>query len=390
MLQRTAHVDECHSIADLRALARRRLPKLVFDYLEGGADDEITSRRNTTAFDEYELIPRYLVDVAKVDTRTRVLGQSVDWPVITSPTGMSRLFHRHGERAAACAASRSGTMYSLSTLATLSIEDIGRCCAGPKLFQVYVLKDRELNKELMERCRAAGFGALALTVDVPVAGNRERDRRSGMMLPPKIDLMRLLDLMAHPHWTLSYLTNPPFQLANIAHRVAAGGENSTLLRYVNEQLSPSVTWDDAAWMIQQWNGPFAIKGLLSADDARRAVAIGASAIMISNHGGRQLDGVPAPIDLLPEFVAAVDGRAEVLLDGGIRRGTHVVKALALGARACMIGRPYLYGLAAGGEAGVRRALHILREEIERCMRLLGACRLTDLDTQLARRRGVPA
>ena len=376
----------CHNVADLRKLAKKRLPAPMFHYIDGAAEDEWTLRHNTTAFDQYELVPRYLVDVHEIDTSTMVLGQSIEWPVLCAPTGMSRLFHHEGERAVARAAAKTGTIYSLSSLSSVSIEDVAVVSDGPKVFQIYVFRDRELNREFIHRSKEAGYAALCLTIDVPVPGNRERDLRTGMTIPPALTLMSILDIARHPRWAWHQVTREPVVLANVVHKIAEGSTSvSTLAQYIHSQFDPTVTWQDAAWMIKEWDGPFAIKGILTAADAKRAMEIGASAVMVSNHGGRQLDGVPAPIEVLPEIVEAVGGGAEVILDGGVRRGGHVLKALALGAKACMIGRPYLYGLAAGGEAGVSRALGILRTEIERDMALLGCRSVGDIDLSCIRR-----
>jgi L-lactate dehydrogenase (cytochrome) len=380
-------VASCHNIADLRELARKQLPAPMFHYIDGAADDEWTLRHNTAAFDEYELAPRYLVDVHEIDTSTTLFGQAIEWPVFCAPTGMSRLFHHEGERAVAEAASRAGTFYSLSSMSSVNIEDIAAATAGPKMFQVYVFRDRGLNREFIQRCKACGYAALCLTVDVPVSGNRERDLRSGMTIPPALSLMSFLDIALHPRWVWHHLTGEPLVLANVVHKIAAGSADiHTLAEYIHSQFDPTVTWKDAAWMIEEWGGPFAIKGILAVDDARQAVEIGASAVIVSNHGGRQLDGVPATIEVLPQIVDAVADRAEVILDGGVRRGSHVLKALALGARACSVGRPYLYGLGAGGKIGVTRALDILRTEIERDMALLGCRRIGDISAKFIRAR----
>ena len=383
---RRNRLERAHNIADLRTLARKRLPAPMFHYIDGAASDEWTLRQNTRAFDQYELVPRYLVDVQEMDTSTTVLGQSIEWPVVCAPTGMSRLFHHEGELAVARAAARSGTLYSLSSLSSVSIEDVAAASDGPKMFQIYVFRDRELNKELIRRSRDAGYVALCLTVDVPVHGNRERDVRTGMTIPPALTLMSLLDIARHPRWAWHQVTGKPVVLANVVHKIAQGSSDvSTLAQYIHSQFDPTVTWRDAAWMIQEWGGPFAIKGLLTAADAKRAVEIGASAVIVSNHGGRQLDGVPAPIEVLPEIIDAVGDRAEVILDGGVRRGGHVLKALALGAKACMVGRPYLYGLGAAGEAGVSRALEILRTEFARDMALLGCRSIEEIRPSCIRR-----
>ncbi len=382
------HLRRCHNIADLRRVARWRLPAPMFHYLDGGADDEVTLRRSCANFDRYELLPRNLVDITNIDASTTVLGQPIAFPVILAPTGMSRLFHWQGERAVARAAARAGTIYSLSTVGTHDIEDVAAHCAGPKWFQIYVFRDRGLVTEFIDRCRAAQYHALCLTIDLALTGNRERDLRTGMTVPPSFGLRSWLQFGLHPMWSVTYLTSPPFTLANVAHRVRAASRDDiqTLHGYIGSQFDRSVTWDDAARMIEQWDGPFAVKGVLTVDDARRAVDIGANAIIVSTHGGRQLDHVPAPIDVLPEIVAAVGDRAEVILDGGVRRGTDVLKALALGARACMTGRGYLYGLGAGGEAGVTKALDILRTEIARDMALLGCRSIEEITSDYVRAR----
>jgi L-lactate dehydrogenase (cytochrome) len=375
-------LKRCYNIARLRELAAKRLPAPMFHYIDGAAGDEWTLRRNTQAFDAYELVPRFLVDVSKIDLSTTVFGQRIEWPVYCSPTAMNRLFQHEGESAVARAAADAGTLYSLSSISTESIEEVAAASKGPKLFQIYVFKDRGLNREFLQRCRDCGYVALALTVDVPVAGNRERDLVTGMTIPPRLSLMSLLDIAAHPRWVWHHLTKAPIELANVRDRIT--GSVTTLVQYFNDQLDRTVTWDDAEWMIREWNGPFAIKGILSAEDAKRAVEAGASAVIISNHGGRQLDSSPAPIEILKEVVDAVEGRAEVILEGGVRRGIHVLKALALGARACAVGRPYLFGLGAGGEAGVRQALSILRRDLERDMTLLGCKNIEEIDLSMVR------
>lgn len=365
-------ITDCNNTADFRKLAKKRLPAPLFHYLDGGADDEVTLRRNSEAFDQVRLIPDVLADLGGMDLSTHVLGQRLDWPVFLSPTGMNRLFHHDGERAVCSAAEKFGTMYSLSTVSTVSIEEIGALTAGPKCFQIYIHKDRGLTREFIERCRAANYAALCLTVDTLVAGNRERDLVTGMAIPPRFTLSSMLSFMLHPVWAWHYLTSEKFQLANVSQRVDDGtGSLISVIDYINRQFDRSITWSDAEELIQAWGGPFAIKGVMSVADAQRAVDIGASAIMVSNHGGRQLDGSTAPFDQLAAIVDAVGDSIEVILDGGIRRGTHVLKALAMGANACMIGRGYLYALAAGGQPAVERALQRLRDEVERDMVLMG-------------------
>ena len=368
----------CFNIADLRLMARRRLPRPIFDFLEGGADDEWTARHNTRGFDHYPLMTRTLVDISKIDTSTRLLGQQIDWPVIIAPTGASELFHHGAESAVARAAADTGTLFSLSTMSNVSLEKIGALNSAPKVFQLYVFKDRSRVEALVERCRQAGFTALCLTVDTPISGNRERDRVNGMAIPPRWSLKNFLQFAIKPGWSLNAALRCRFALANFSDITDA---NLVPLEYVNRQFDRTLTWEDAAWLARLWDGPFAVKGILSADDARRAVDIGATAVWISNHGGRQLDGVPAAVDCLPAVRAAVDDTIEIILDSGVRRGTHVLKALALGANACAIGRPYLYGLAAGGYAGVTHALNLLRAELERDMALAGCTAIADIGPQ---------
>lgn len=383
-----SRLDACHSIADLRAAARRRLPAPMFHYIDGGADDEWTLAHNTDAYGRYALLPNHLRDISTIDLTTRVLGVDLELPFFLAPTGMSRLFHHDKELGVARAASRAGTLYGLSTLATTSLEDVAGASVGPKMFQIYILRDRGLTREFVERCKAAGYTALCLTVDTPLAGNRERDLRNGMTMPPRVSLRNFLSYATSLDWSLNLLLDPDFRLANVAHRVdALGGGAMGLIDYVNGQFDRSVTWEDAAWLVEQWGGPFVIKGLQTPEDARRAVDIGASAIMISNHGGRQLDGAPAPVDCLQPMRDAVGDAIELICDGGIRRGTHVIRAMALGADACSIGRAYLYGLGAGGEAGVDRAIQLLRSEIERSLALMGVDSIRALSGKDVQRLG---
>lgn len=372
-------INTCFNVMDYRKLAKRRLPGPFWDYLEGAADDGYTFDRNMAAFDDYELMPRYLVDVAKIDMTTRVLGQTLKWPVFLAPTGASRMWHPHAEGGAARAAAKAGTLYSLSTVATTTIEDVAAASDGPKMFQIYVLNDSGLNAHLIERCKAAKFSALCLTVDVPNLGNRERDLRNGFSSPPKLTPTTLAKIAMSPRWLAGFARNPDLSFANIKDWITKQQQTTLSTQaYVGAAFDPTVDWDRAAQMIKQWNGPFAIKGILSVEDARRAVEIGATAVMISNHGGRQLDGVPAPIDLIADVADAVGDRIEIIMDSGVRRGTHVIKALARGARAVAIGRPYLYALAAGGEPGVDRMLHFLRLEVRRAMALSGVTSIDEI------------
>ncbi|ANO51864.1 alpha-hydroxy acid oxidase [Woeseia oceani] len=372
-------LQQCYKTDDFRRLAKKRLPAPIFHYIDGGADDEVTLGRNTSAFDDVDLVPNVLAGIDSVDMSVEVLGRKLDMPLFMSPTAMQRLFHHEGETALARTADKLGTMFGVSTLGTRSIEELGAMSAAPKLFQIYVHNDPGLTTSMIERCREAKFDALALTVDTIVAGNRERDYLTGMTTPPKLTPRSLLSFMTHPNWTLNYLAREKFDLPNISASVDAGSKVPvSVMEYLNKELKRTISWDDAANMIAEWGGPFAIKGVMSVDDARRAVDIGASAIMISNHGGRQLDGSRSPIDQLPAIVDAVGGDIEIIVDGGIRRGTHVLKALAMGATACSGGRLYLYALAAAGSQGVRRAMSLLQSEIERGMLLMGCKSIADL------------
>ncbi len=370
-------LDKVFNIEDLRKIARRKLPKPLFNYIDGGADDETNVLGNAKAFDSVRLVPEYLVDMAKIDTTTKVLGREISMPLFLAPTGMTRLFHHDGETAVSKAAAAAGTYYCLSTVGSTSIEDVAGACNGPKCFQIYVMKDRSLTREFIQRCKDANYDALTLTVDIPVAGNRERELRYGFSMPPKLNLAGIIGFAARPGWVYRALTHPKAILANVAHKIPEGSsQNTSLIEYIASQFDPSVTWKDLEWMIAEWGGPFAIKGILSPADARKAVDRGVTAIMVSNHGGRQLDGTLSAFDALGPILDEVGGECEVICDGGIRRGTHVLKALARGATACSMGRPYLYGLAAGGQAGVNKAVELLRAEIVRGMGLIG-CRNID-------------
>lgn len=378
-------LESYFNLDDFRQGAKKRLPRVVFDYIDGGSDDETTLQRNRDGFAGYQLMPRVLRNVENIDLSTRVLGQDIDLPVIMAPTGQTRMFHHLGEKAVARAAARAGTIYSLSSVASTSIEDTALTSEGPKWFQIYVWRDREIIKEFMTRCRESKYQALCLTVDLPVHGNRERDLHNRMTYPIRLRPKTVVDILGHPGWLYRYLTSSKIELANVTgSAVAKSTEGDGLMEYIAKQFDPSVDWDAAAWMIEQWDGPFLIKGILNPEDAKRAVEIGASGIILSNHGGRQLDTTPSPIEMLPEIVQAVSGRAEIILDGGVRRGTDVIKALALGATAVMMGRPYLYALAAGGEAGVDRMFELLRQEISRDMSLLGCTKISDLNPEFIR------
>ena len=387
-------LSSCHNIDDIRTAAKRRLPAPMFHYIDGGSDDEWTLDRNRAAFSDYRLLPECLNDVSTIDLSTPLFGQRLNLPFFLAPTGMSRLFHHGKELATARAAEAAGTLYSLSTLGTTSLEDIAAAISTPKMFQIYILKDRGLTLEFVHRCKAAGYEALCLTVDMAMAGNRERDLRTGMVMPPRFGLKSLWSFATHPVWSMNLALHPDFKLANVAHRVDALGDGAMgLIDYVNSQFDRTVIWSDVEWLRSQWDGPLILKGVLSPADAMRARDIGADGLMISNHGGRQLDGAPAPIDLVRSIRQTVGEPMDLVVDGGIQRGTDIVKALALGANACSLGKAYLYGLAAGGQAGVTRVLELLETEVIRAMTLLGCAAIADISERhihgLVQSRGPP-
>ena len=365
------NVSSCHNIAELRLLAARKRQKPVFHYIDGGADDELTLRRNTAAFDEYELLPSQLSDVSAIDCATSLFGQPIDWPVMISPTGGSKLFHRDGEPAVARAAQKHGMIYSLSTLATTSIEDAASSTDGPKMFQLYIFKDRGLTEEHIERCREAGYVAICLTADTPVAGNRERDFVHGFSARPRSRLRQIGSFARHPGWLYRALVRKDLDMVNITKSRAAQSIEGSIRDFIDEQMDRSLTWKDVEWLRARWDGPLVVKGVQTVEDCRKAADAGATAVMLSNHGGRQLESAPAPVDCIAAVADALRDRLEIICDGGVRRGNHIVKALANGANACSIGRGYLFGLAAGGERGVEHALGILKSEFERTMALVG-------------------
>lgn len=369
----------CRNVEDFRELARRRLPFPVFHYIDGAADDELTKVRNTAAFDDCDLVPSVLAGVESIDMSVEIMGKRVAMPLFLSPTALQRLFHWRGERAVGAAAMKFDTWFGISSLATVSIEEIGATVSSPKLFQLYVHKDKGLNRSMIERCKAAKFDAIALTVDTIVSGNRERCRRTGFSSPPRLTPRSAVSFAAHPGWTLDYLFREKFALPNLETHVDAGTKMAvSVADYFNTMLDQSMDWKAAEAIRADWGGQFCLKGIMSVADAKRAIDIGATAIMVSNHGGRQLDGSRAPFDQLAEIVDAVGDRIEVICDGGVRRGTHVLKALSVGARACSGGRMYLYALAAAGQEGVETALGNLRAEIERGMKLMGVTSVDQL------------
>jgi len=371
------------SVADLRRLARRRLPGGVFDYIDGAAEDERTLAANLTAFSTVGFRPRILRGVAKVETEGPILGRASAYPLVLAPTGFTRVAHPEGELAVARAAARAGIPYTLSTLATRSIEEVRAVSAGRLWFQVYAWRDRGLVKEMVERASGAGYEALVLTVDTAVLGRRERDVRRGFSLPPAIGPRTIIDGALHPGWTWSLLRSEPIRFANVTGReVGDGSSPVTLSDYINTQFDPALCWADVDWLRSVWNGPILLKGVQTVADAVLAADAGVEAVVLSNHGGRQLDGAPAPFPLVAPVVDAVGGRTEVICDGGVRRGSDIVKVLAAGATAAMAGRAYLYGLGAAGELGVDRVLEWFRADMVRVMSLLGATSVSDLDRDL--------
>ncbi len=380
-------LSDCHNIDDFRLLARQRLPWPVFDYIDGAADDELTKKRNTEAYARADLVPDVLAGVAEIDTSCVILGRKSALPLLLSPTALQRVFHWQGERAVVLAAEKFGLWCGISSLATVSIEEVGAMTQAPKLFQFYYHKDRGLNRSMIERCQAARFDAIALTVDTIVAGKRERCARSGFTSPPKFTASSALSYAVKPRWALDYLLREKFALPNLDSHVREGtGEAVSIAGYFNTMLDQTLDWTMAEQLRDDWGGKFALKGVMSVADARRAADMGIDAIMISNHGGRQLDGSRAPFDQLPEIVDAVGGRIEIICDGGVRRGTHALKSLCAGATAASGGRLYLYALAAAGQDGVERAIGILKDEIERGMKLMGVKAVAELTSDRLRWR----
>jgi L-lactate dehydrogenase (cytochrome) len=369
------------SIADFRAIAQRRVPRSVFDYLDGGAEGEVTLRENCRVYDDVTFRPRHAVAFDQCNLRTRVLGFDLALPFLLAPVGYSRLMHPMGEVAAARAAGNAGTAYILSTISGHKLEDVKAASTGPVFYQLYLMGGRGAAEAAIERARAAGFSALAVTIDTPVSGIRERDHRNGMKElvsgGPFEKLPFLPQILSRPGWLASFLLDGGIPaLPNV---VIPGKGPMPLVDVAAALAESAVTWSDLTWIREVWRGPIIVKGVLTADDARRAVNEGAAAISVSNHGGRQLDCVPASLRVLPEIVKAVDGQIEVLMDGGIRRGTDIAKALCLGARAVLCGRAYAYGLAAAGEVGVNRAIEILRTDLDRTLRLLGCANVGELN-----------
>jgi L-lactate dehydrogenase (cytochrome) len=379
-------LGHCHNFHDFRRLAKQRLPSPIFDYIDGAADDETTYRRNTASFEECDLLPNVLRGAESVDLSATVMGQKLAVPFYCSPTALQRLFHHEGERAVAAAAAGIGTMFGVSSLGTVSLEELRKAYDGPQIYQFYFHKDRGLNRAMMERAKSAGVNVMMLTVDSITGGNRERDLRTGFSIPFRLTLGGMAQFAIKPVWAINYLTHESFKLPQLDAHVNIGGGAVSIGRYFTEMLDPSMNWSDVAEMVKRWGGPFCLKGIMTIADAKRAIEIGCSGVVLSNHGGRQLDGSRAAFDQLAEIVDAVGDRIDVMMDGGIQRGTHVIKALSLGAKAVGLGRFYLYPLAAAGRPGVERALGLLKREIERDMKLMGCGSIGELSRQNLRFR----
>jgi L-lactate dehydrogenase (cytochrome) len=373
-------LKNCYNFDDFRKLAKNKLPSPIFHYIDGGADDEVTLRRNTDSFNNCDLVPNVLASVGKPDLSTTIFGKKIKIPIFLSPTAMQRLYHHEGDKASARAAEKFETFYSMSTMANNTIEEISSISSGPKLFQLYVHKDQSITNDLIDRCKTSGFDGMCLTVDTLVAGNREKDHRTGFTTPPKLTLQSLMSFAFHPQWVFNYFMHGKFELSNVKNKTDKGTNISkSVIQYINEQYDPAMNWKDAEYCVKKWNGPFALKGVMSVDDAKRAIDIGCTAIMISNHGGRQLDGSRSPFDQVKAISDAVGDKLEIILDGGVRRGPHVLKALAAGATACSFGKMFLFSLAAGGQQGVEYLLQNMHDERRRQMVLMGCNNLRDLN-----------
>ncbi|GAC07811.1 MAG: alpha-hydroxy-acid oxidizing protein [Alteromonadaceae bacterium] len=379
-------LNQCHNFQDFRKLAKKRLPSPIFDYIDGGADDEVTMRRNSEAFNQCDLVPSVLTGVQNIDMSVEVMGTKLAMPVYCSPTALQRLFHHQGERAVAAAADKFGTLFGVSSLGTVSMEEIAKNFNAPQIYQFYFHKDRGLNRAMMERAKQANIKIMMLTVDSITGGNRERDLRTGFSIPFKLNLKGLWEFASKPLWGINYVTHEKFSLPQLEAHIDMKGGASSIGGYFTEMLDPSMNWQDVAEMVKFWGGEFCLKGIMNVEDARKAVAIGCTGIVVSNHGGRQLDGSRSSFDHLAEIVDAVGDKIDVLFDSGVQRGTHVLKALSLGAKAVGIGRMYLYGLAAAGQPGVERALSLMRAEIERDMRLMGCKNIQQLSSNNLRFR----
>lgn len=371
-------LNRCFNHEDFRKLAKRRLPAPIFNYIDGAADDEITKDRNTSSFDTCDLVPNVLRGVENIDLSVEVMGQKLDMPVYCSPTALQRLFHYQGERAVAAAAENYGTMFGVSSLGTVSAAELKKKHTNPQVYQFYFHKDRGLNRAMMQRAKEAGIEVMMLTVDTITGGNRERDLRTGFSIPMKLTLAGMAEFAMKPMWGINYVTSEPFSLPQLDEHVDMGGGAVSIGKYFTEMLDKSMDWDDVAEMVKEWDGQYCLKGVMSVEDAKRAADIGCTGIVISNHGGRQLDGSRSSFDQLAEIVDAVGDKLDVMMDSGVTRGTHVLKALSLGAKAVGVGRYYLFPLAAAGQAGVERALELMREELIRDMQLMGCTSIAEL------------
>lgn len=372
------------SIAALRDLAARRLPYALFDFIDGGAGDEITMRHNEADFGKWTLVPRYAVDVSRRDLSVDMLGRRADVPLMLAPTGLAGMFWPNGELSAIRATAKAGIPLCLSTNSVCSMEEVAKAAPdADRWFQLYFLKDREWMNTLVQRAENSGYRVLCVTIDLPVHGRRERDEKNAFTIPLRPRLANIINVMTKPGWLIGAMRCPP-RFGNFEVPGAMGMKS--IARRDGNLFDPTITWDDVARIRQMWNGPFVVKGILHPDDALSAIDAGADGIMISNHGGRQLDRVPSAIDALPDIAAAVKGRAQLIVDGGVRRGSDIFIARAFGATACSIGRPYLWGLCAGGEDGVSRALDIFREELDNTMSLMGLSDVANIDSSQLRRR----
>jgi len=379
-------LKDCHNFHDFRLLAKKRLPGPIFNYIDGGSDDETTYRRNTVAFDTCDLIPNVLTGVKDVDLSVTVMGQKLALPIYCSPTALQRLFHHDGERAVANAAEKYGTLFGVSSLGTVSMEEIAKQTSTPQVYQFYFHKDRELNRAMMQRAKEAGVQVMMLTVDSITGGNRERDLRTGFSIPFRLTFSGMLQFIMKPMWGINYVTHEKFRLPQLEKHIDMGSGATSIGNYFTNMLDPSMDWDDVAEMVKFWDGEFCLKGIMSREDARKAVEIGCTGVIVSNHGGRQLDGSRSSFDQLAEIVDEVGDEIDVIFDSGVQRGTHVLKALSLGAKAVGIGRMYLYPLAAAGQPGVERALGLMKAELERDMKLMGKTSIDQLTRENLRFR----
>ncbi len=380
-----ANINEIFSILQMRDMAKAKLPSVMFDYLEGSSEDELTFDWNRNSFSKYEFVPRTLNDVSSIDLSSTFQGVKIDLPIISAPTGMSRMFHWEGEKAVVRATHKAGTAYALSTVSTTSIEDVAKESNGPLFFQIYAWHNQEMVLDFIERCKKQNYRGLMLAVDLASLGKRERDLRNGHGRPAVLRRNTALGALGKPEWLFNFLTKPKMRMANMVNHLPHGADALKVVDTVNAQFRADVSWKDAEQMMKQWNGKFMLKGIQCVDDAIKAAELGVSGIILSNHGGRQLDGAPAAMDILPEVVAAVGSDVEIFVDGGITRGSDIIKAVALGATGCLIGRAYLYGLAAGGEEGVTRVYDILKDEMERVMKLIGCPSISQLDSSYVRK-----